>query len=263
MPVFDPIALRVCLRVVYDGVGGAGKTTNLRVLSELFASQRRLELASPGELGRKTMTFDWLEIRAGAVCGLPLTCQILSVPGQAALTPRRRVLLESADVVVFVCESSPEGVEAGRGGLEALDDLVEKRSLPIVIQANKQDRPSALSGAAVVGALGRDAPVVEAVAAERIGVMDTLLSAVRIVARAMSAEESAGALRLPVRRAESSGEALRRVLDQRIDPEWASELYLEEVAAAMLVERELSAGTPPTTSGSARAAKGSRGGVGP
>jgi hypothetical protein len=37
MPVFDLARQRMCVRVVYDGVAAAGKTTNLRHLREVFS----------------------------------------------------------------------------------------------------------------------------------------------------------------------------------------------------------------------------------
>ena len=89
MAVYDLARRRLCVRVVYDGPAGAGKTTNVRQLAGAFASQRWGELETREELAGRTLWFDWLQIRAGVVCGMPLLCQIVTVPGQLALTPRR------------------------------------------------------------------------------------------------------------------------------------------------------------------------------
>ena len=235
MAVFDPIEERLCLRVVYDGAAGAGKTTNVRQLAVLFAAQRRSQVISPATIGDKTLFFDWLQISAGAVCGLPLICQVVSVPGQAAFTARRRRLLASADVVVFVCDSRTAELERARGALSVLDDLEGERAL--VLQANKQDHADALAGGAVVAALGRPgAAVVEAIATEGIGVIDTFVSAVRSAARAIeSRSEKDGGLRLPVRRAEDERALLHTLAAVPIDRYGAAEILLEEAAATMLV----------------------------
>ena len=62
MARFDPERKRIVIRVVYDGPGHAGKTTNLQRLSKSFASWRRSDLVSPNTLGERTQYFDWLEV---------------------------------------------------------------------------------------------------------------------------------------------------------------------------------------------------------
>ena len=150
MAVFDPSEQRLVLRVVYDGAAGAGKTTNIRQLGSLFVAQRITQVVSPAELNGRTLFFDWMQISAGAVCGFPLICQVVSVPGQAAFTARRRQLLESADVVVFVCDSSKEKLNDAVDALLLADELVlpTGEALPLVFQANKQDQEDAVDGKA-------------------------------------------------------------------------------------------------------------------
>lgn len=236
MASYDPFDQRVCIRVVYDGVGGAGKTTNLRMIRELLATQRAIEFYSPGDVGGRTLYFDWLEIPSGSVCGLPLTSQLISVPGQPAFASRRRDLLASADVVVFVADSSPAGVAEGRRALALLDEASAGRRVPLVVQANKQDAPGALVGPAVAAGLGREsAPVIEAVGADGVGVIDTFLGAVRLAVRAIQAEADAGTLRLEVKRAETAAALLARARRCAIDPELASEVLLEEALTEMLL----------------------------
>lgn len=239
MPIYDPYEQRMAVRVVYDGVACAGKTTNLRQLCMLLAAQRSSEVHSPADLHGRTLYFDWMNVMAGVVCGFPLLCQVVSVPGQVVLTPRRRHLLATADVVVFVCESSEASVAAARAGLALYDEIARERGVrvPLVIQANKQDQPGALDGAALVHALGRDgATVVEAIASEGIGVVDTFVGAVRSVARAIQTRSEQPGFRIDVRRAETAAEVLARLVEQQIDPEWAAEMLLEEAQAAFLVE---------------------------
>lgn len=260
MPIYDPYEQRMAVRVVYDGVACAGKTTNLKQLYTLFVAQRSTEVFSPADLQGRTLFFDWMKVVAGVVCGLPLACQVVSVPGQIALTPRRRRLLESADVVVYVCESEEASLEQARAGLELVHRVAGERGrpIPIVLQANKQDRPDAIDGAKLAEALGLDraTPHVEAIASEGIGVVDTFVTAVRTVARAIQTRAETEVLRLPVRRAERASEVLEQLAREHVDPEWAAEMLLEEAQSALLVEQAAltDASDEPTRAAAAAAA---------
>lgn len=246
MAIFDPIEQRMCVRIVYDGTAGTGKTTNLRMLCGLFATQRKTELYSPGEVDGRTLYFDWVQILAGSVCGYPLMCQVISVPGQAVLTPRRRHLLEEADVVIFVCDSTSGGFERAREALRVVDGLRE-RNVPLVVQANKQDQPGAISGSLVLERLElRGVPVVEAIASEGIGVVDTFVNAVRLVSREMQSISDRSALKLEVRRAPGADAVLRTLHHEVLDPEWAAEMCLEEAQTAMLLEARVIEPAPET-----------------
>lgn len=237
MAFFDPVEQRICLRIVYDGIACAGKTTNLKMLSGLFTTRRATEFYSPGELGGRTLYFDWVQIMAGSVCGLPLMCQVISVPGQLVFTPRRRHLLTLADAIVFVSDSSSAGVERGRAAMQLLDEIAIGRRLPILVQANKQDQPDALSGAALLERLERpELHVVEATATEGIGVIDTFLNAVRLASLSLTKEHNVGSLRLPMARAASADDLLERLNREKIDPEWAAEMLLEEAETALLLD---------------------------
>ena len=234
MPIFDPVEQRMTVRVVYDGVAYAGKMTNLKQLGALFAAQRRTTVESPADLFGRTLYFDWMQITAGAVCGFPLSCQVVSVPGQAVLGPRRRSLLMDADVVVCICESHPSAIETAREALAFYDEVTRRRGehIPLVIQANKQDRPGALDGGALLRALGREGiPCVEAIAHEGIGVVDTFVSGIRTVVRDIQRRAEREALRVRVRCAETQSEAFHRTAREPIDPSGAAELLLEAAHA--------------------------------
>jgi signal recognition particle receptor subunit beta len=253
MAVFDPKQQRMCVRLVYDGAASAGKTTNLRQLAEIFATQRTGELLSPAEMDGRTLYFDWLQIAAGMVSGFPLLCQVISVPGQVVLTPRRRHLLSTADAVVHVCDSEEQTTARAREGLHLFDEVEGARGerVPLVVQANKQDRPGAIAGAALSAALGRGTvPVVEAIASDGIGVIDTFVAAVRAVVRSIQARVERGDVRVAVRLAETADAVLERLGAEAVDPEWALELMLEEASNAFALGASLEAGAdegPPPT----------------
>lgn len=171
------------VRVVYDGPGMAGKTTNLRQVCGFVSTRRRSELYTPAELKGRTMFFDWMEVDAPPRGGHSIKFQLITVPGQIQRNYRRRPLVEMADVVVFVCDSAPEQVPDTLRTFARLRASMKKRTreLPLVVQVNKQD----IEGAATPDKLRRQlkldasVPFVPARAVECIGVKETLVTAMR------------------------------------------------------------------------------------
>ncbi|APR84216.1 gliding motility protein MglA [Minicystis rosea] len=149
MPTFNAELRRLTVRVVYDGLAMAGKTTNVRRLSEAFAQTHGGALRAPGGEDRgRTRFFDWLELQAGWLDDVPLRCEALTVPGQLALAQRRWWLLQDIDAVVLVVDSTPAGVERARIALSFLLNAapaVLEPTARLVVQCNKQDLPDALS----------------------------------------------------------------------------------------------------------------------
>lgn len=186
MSTFDRNHGHIVVRVVYDGPSTAGKTENLKQLVRTFTSQRRGELSSPRQQDETTAYFDWLYLNGGVVGGHALRAQLLTVPGRSTLTRRRWQLVRSADVIVFVCESTSNGVREAKRSLELLRAHLEASGLnpPIIVQANKQDLPDALPEVEVARALGleQDAELVAASAAVGNGVRETIVRAIRAAA---------------------------------------------------------------------------------
>lgn len=149
MARFDASTGEIVVRIVYDGLGTAGKTTNLRALHRAFQSRADDDILVPEETKTgRTVYFDWLELRAGHLDDWPLRAQIVAVPGQFAYAARRFRLLQEIDGVVLVCESTEHGVRAGRIAWTFLDKTLLSAGnggVPVVLQANKQDLPGALT----------------------------------------------------------------------------------------------------------------------
>lgn len=199
MAFLDPKARRVIVRVVYDGPAFAGKTTNLEQLRDFFTPMRRGELISPETIAGRTVYFDWMRLDGGLVAGHALRCQLITVPGQAVLSQRRRRILRDADVVVFVCEATVAGVAAGRAMLAGLRSLLAesgRRDVRIVVQANKQDVPAAMPAAELLRALDMpsETPVVGATARSGVGVKETVVLAMRSAATRVQRELLEGTL---------------------------------------------------------------------
>lgn len=228
---FDLTAGCVVARVVYDGSGSTGKTTNVTRLASSFRAVAAGEATPPLELCGRTMYFDWMTLRAGHVYGFPLICEVLTVPGQPELAARRAHVLAGADAVVHVCDAGRDALEETRANLAWTRARIAPE-LPLVLQANKQDEPGAMSGAELVAALAGLAggEVVEAIARDGIGVVDTFLRAVRALTRSLEADEGG---RVEVTRG-GGAIGLRETLEALpVDRAWLAELALENAASAL------------------------------
>jgi hypothetical protein len=182
MAVLDPRSDTVVIRVVYDGAPMAGKSTSVFALGKGLGAQ----VYTPVEVAGRTLYFDWLDYTGGLFEGRRIRCQIISVPGQVTLAPRRRRLLESADAVVFVGDSTPAGFDTDRWYLGSLHLVLGQLNGPavgVVLQANKRDHPHAVPISDIRSTLegmGANIGVVESVATDGIGIREAFVFAVRL-----------------------------------------------------------------------------------
>jgi signal recognition particle receptor subunit beta len=187
VPVFDPLLGRLVARVVYDGPGFSGKTTNVARICDLLPVSKRTEVYTPGALKGRTMFFDWLEVDVGAVRRLPVTCQVLSVPGQRARSYRRRPLIHSADAVVYVADSREAASDETRRVHALMRRYLRERGEPVpyLVQANKRDAEDAVPIASLRATLRlpADVPLLPAVASTGEGVRETFNAAVKAAIR--------------------------------------------------------------------------------
>jgi hypothetical protein len=183
MATFDPLSRTITLRIIYDGLGLAGKTTNLRQLHDLLADAHRGDLYIPEERRGRTLYFDWLEVEAGLFEDYRLRCQLLTVPGQFSYVQRRWHLLHAPDAIVAVVDSTPQGLVRARYALRFLEETIAHHQppIPLIIQANKQDAEGALPGEEVRQhlQLPPHLRLVEASALQGAGVRTTLVFALQ------------------------------------------------------------------------------------
>jgi len=178
----DPRNDAIVIRVVYDGAPMAGKSTSVRALGRGLGC----EVVTPAEVSGRTVYFDWLDYTGGLFEGRRIRCQIISVPGQVTLSPRRRRLLESADVIVFVGDSTPAGFASDRaylGGMQTVLKRVDGPPVGVVFQANKRDHPEAVpidTIRSMLHELGLRVGVMESVATDSCGIRETFVFAVRL-----------------------------------------------------------------------------------
>jgi signal recognition particle receptor subunit beta len=187
MTTYDPLNRCLVVRVVYDGPGASGKTTNVQEICRRYPVSKRTELYTPGALKGRTMFFDWLELDLSTGGKLPIRVQLVSVTGQEMRSYRRRPLIRSADSVVFVCDSRPEHLAYARQRLLLLQRYLRERrpAVPYLVQANKQDMPGALPPNELMEQLRwrKEIPALAAVASSGQGVIETFQQAAKAAAR--------------------------------------------------------------------------------
>lgn len=180
MARIDPERTQIVIRLVYDGPAKAGKTTSLRRLAHSLGVEM---FSAPEEEGR-TLYFDWLDYVGGLYDGMPIRCQVVSAPGQQVLESRRRLLLKSADAVVFVADSRPQRTADNQRAYATLQEIAGQEAVPIgiVIQANKRDLPDALSLDDLRDTFGHglSLAMTEAVAERGEGVRETFVLGIRL-----------------------------------------------------------------------------------
>jgi len=198
MAVIDSDASEIVIRLVYDGPPEAGKTTSLRALAGSLAQPAY----SPAEdANGRTLWFDWMEYLGGRFEGCQIRCQVVSVPGQRELGARRRRVIEGADVVVFVGDSSARETSRTLAYLFELRDMladVADAPVGVILQANKRDLPDAIPLDELRGKLadaGWPIGVVESVAADGTGIREAFVYAVRLALDRARELMSRGALR--------------------------------------------------------------------
>ena len=138
----------VILKVVYYGPGLAGKTSNLQFLRDRAPAGRASELVSIDTHSERTLQFDFLASELGTIQGYAIRLDFYTVPGQSYYAATRRQVLVGADAVVFVADSRREALDENIDSMnEMLNNLRHHKlpeDLPIVIQYNKQDLPTAV-----------------------------------------------------------------------------------------------------------------------
>jgi len=172
----------ITCKIVYYGPGRSGKTTNLHYIYGRVPDARRGRMVSLATQTDRTLFFDFLPIDLGQISGFTTRFQLYTVPGQVYYNATRRLVLQGADGVVFVADSQARQLDEN---LESLQNLqsnllehgVDIRTVPLVMQYNKQDLPRELilSGADLDDALNfRGVPSFSADALHGQGVFETL-----------------------------------------------------------------------------------------
>ncbi len=184
----------ITCKIVYYGPGRSGKTTNLHYIYGQVPGDRRGQMVSLATQTDRTLFFDFLPIDLGTISGFTTRFQLYTVPGQVYYQTTRKLVLQGADGVVFVADSQAR--QLGEN-IESMQDLhqnlaeqgVDVRTMPLVVQYNKQDLPADLTTPVpdLEEALNfRNVPSFSADALHGPGVFETLRGISEIVLRKLS-----------------------------------------------------------------------------
>lgn len=173
-------------KLVYYGCGCGGKTTNVEYIHRTSRPEMRGKLLSLSSETERTLFFDLLPIDLGKYYGYSTRLHLCTVPGQAAFDKTRKLILKGVDGIIFVVNSDRSALADNLASASNLEENlilqnIEPRSLPLVVQLNKRDLPSAAPKDELCAALGlpADVAIFEAVATKGTGVYDTLKEMVR------------------------------------------------------------------------------------
>jgi mutual gliding-motility protein MglA len=188
----------ITCKIVYYGPGRSGKTSNLQFVHAFVPEERKGPMVSLATETDRTLFFDFLPLDLGTISGFRTRIQLYTVPGQVYYNATRKLVLRGADGVVFVADSQreqlDENVESLRNLHEnLLEDGIEPRGFPLVLQYNKRDLPGAVDISELDDLLNfRGAPAYPAAALAGEGVFDTLKGVTQLVLQNLSRRFPAG-----------------------------------------------------------------------
>ncbi len=172
-------------KIVYYGPGLCGKTTNIQWIHEQANPDKRGKLVSLATETDRTLFFDFLPLDMGTVKGFKVRFHLYTVPGQVFYDASRKLILRGCDGVIFVADSQRPRMEANIESIANLatnlkDNGFDIRTIPYVLQLNKRDMPTAAPVAEMEQLLRfRNEPMIEAVANQGTGVIETLKACAR------------------------------------------------------------------------------------
>jgi len=181
MVFFNYATMQMAAKIVYYGAGLCGKTTNLHFIYAKTSPNSRGEMVSLETETDRTLFFDLLPIDVGVIGGFKTRLQLYTIPGQVFYNTTRKLVLKGVDGLVFVADSQMAMQDANIESLENLRENLRELGLklediPLVIQLNKRDLPSAAPAEAMLDRLDpeRKYDHIESVAATGTGVFETL-----------------------------------------------------------------------------------------
>ena len=193
----EPESSEVNARILYWGIEGAGKRTNLRGVYAKLRPDHRGEMREVPTRLDPSIAYTVLPIELGEVASVRTRIELVAVPGSPEQAPMRKTLLDQVDGVVLVIDADPRRTPENAAMLEELrkglaDYARRLEDLPLVVQYNKRDLCDDYGIDELHRRLGLGgATVFEAVATEGRGLLQTLSTISKKVMRALR-EESLG-----------------------------------------------------------------------
>jgi len=146
MSLVNFTAREITCKIVYYGPGRSGKTTNLQYIYSRVPESRKGRMVSLATQTDRTLFFDFLPLELGTISGFSTRFQLYTVPGQVYYNATRKLVLQGADGVVFIADSQVRQLDENIESLQnlhanLLEQGIDVRTVPVVLQYNKQDLP--------------------------------------------------------------------------------------------------------------------------
>lgn len=192
MSMINYASREINCKLVYYGPGLGGKTTNLEFVYSKVSPEARGKLISLATEQERTLFFDFLPVDLGSIRGFKTRFHLYTVPGQVYYNASRRLILKGVDGIVFVADSQAERMDANIAAMQNLyenlaDYGYDPTNIPIVLQWNKRDLPTAVPTSELEDNLNPDSlPSYEAVAVSGEGVFETLKAVSKAVIKTLS-----------------------------------------------------------------------------
>lgn len=133
------------IKILFWGPGEAGKTTTYHRLLEIFKRYQVSRGISIATTDERTLWNDSVHFQFPMIPGkLIVVLNIATTTGQERFLATREYILQNADGVVFVADSSWGKIEENLRSFEELLHFTSAVNTPIVIQLNKRDLPDAI-----------------------------------------------------------------------------------------------------------------------
>ena len=181
-------------KLVYYGPGLGGKTTNLQYIYEQTQGDLKGKMISLATETERTLFFDFLPLSLGEIRGFQTRFHLYTVPGQVFYDASRKLILKGVDGVIFVADSQSERFDANLESMENLRINLSEHgydldSMPLVVQYNKRDLPSAMQPEELKKHLNPQGVAdFEAIATQGQGVFESLKTLAKQVLVALKSE---------------------------------------------------------------------------
>jgi signal recognition particle receptor subunit beta len=181
-------------KLVYYGPGLGGKTTNLQYIYEQTQGELKGKMISLATETERTLFFDFLPLSLGEIRGFQTRFHLYTVPGQVFYDASRKLILKGVDGVIFVADSQSERFDANLESMENLRINLSEHgydldSMPLVVQYNKRDLPSAMQPEELKKHLNPQGVAdFEAIATQGQGVFESLKTLAKQVLVALKSE---------------------------------------------------------------------------
>ena len=184
------------LKVLYFGISGSGKTTNIQSLFTLTSQELSTRIFDLKESFVRSHFFDFLPMSLGDSRGKRLRLHLFTFPAHGLWPALQRVLLSGVDGLVFVLDSRLAFLQENERLLKEMDDHLRAfnrslKTIPLVIQANHQDSDQACPLSSLQwGFSYPHANWVTAAAADNRGTLESLETIAQKIVDHLDGEES-------------------------------------------------------------------------